>query len=287
MATPRGAEHRDIEQRLRRIEYQVAAVIGAALRRKQLSVTSGDFTVSGGGSVVVEDGGGIAIGVDGRFTTAYDTGLVGVYVGPFSHAGDGHGLFVQGPSGQDVFLAWKPDGSAGQVSLGSSADTLESVYAYTQQFGVIGPLTAYDGLSVNNELAYFGAPTTGDAANLNYNGANAVIRVVTSSRRYKQDIEDAPDQATNLLGVKGRTWRDRTEVAEDPDTEARHVGYIAEELDAAGLSEYVKRDDQGRPDAIRYDRLTVPLVQLAQRQQAQLDAQAEQIADLVRRVDAL
>lgn len=61
MATPRGAEHRDLEQRLRNIEAQLRQVTGAALRRKQLSVTEGDFVVSGGGNIIIKGADGTPV----------------------------------------------------------------------------------------------------------------------------------------------------------------------------------------------------------------------------------
>lgn len=61
MATPNGARHRDLEQRLRDIEAQIRQLNTVALRRKQLAVTSGDFVVSGGGSIVVEDAGNLQL----------------------------------------------------------------------------------------------------------------------------------------------------------------------------------------------------------------------------------
>lgn len=70
MATPRGAEHRDLEQRLRKIEQALQSLTGAALRRRQLSVDSGDFVVSGGGSVIVKDTGNIKI-LDGAGNVAW------------------------------------------------------------------------------------------------------------------------------------------------------------------------------------------------------------------------
>lgn len=57
MATPRGSVHRDLEQRLRDLEAKVQSLTSVALRREQLEVTSGDFVVSGGGGVVIREGG--------------------------------------------------------------------------------------------------------------------------------------------------------------------------------------------------------------------------------------
>lgn len=119
------------------------------------------------------------------------------------------------------------------------------------------------------------------------NGANTYIdndgRIwkSTSSLRYKQDIEDAEVDPADVLALRPRTWRDRKEVEQDPDTGKRFIGFIAEELDEhPTLRQFVEYDDEGRPDAISYDRLSVALVKLAQDQE-------QRLASLEARVEAL
>lgn len=138
------------------------------------------------------------------------------------------------------------------------------------------------------ELGLYDLPTTGSAANLRLDTIGGVwtVGLVSSSLRYKQDVEDAPVDPADVLKMQGRTWRDKSAVAIDPDITQRHVGFIAEELDEIGLGIFVDYDEQGRPDAIQYDRVSVALVELAKTQQAQLDAQAAQIAALTARLDA-
>jgi len=267
MATPRASVHRDLEQRLRDVEQEVQTLTGRALRRERLEVTSGDFEVSGGGDVVVRDG--------GEFRALYPTGLTAVQVGIFAGANTGTWLqMIEEDGTSNVFQVYRiePNGTypAGLSSLVAAVDTLIlSSRGDAQMSG--------DTVSLVGAVNFPSIGTTGSAANLRITSAGNVLEVL-SSRRYKAEIKDAPNRAEALLSVKGRTWRDRGERA--ADTKTRHVGYIAEELDAAGLTEYVDYDDQGRPNAIQYDRLTVPLLQLAQRQQAQLD-------DLTARLEAL
>lgn len=286
MATPRAAEHRDLEQRFRKLERQVRQLVAKALSRETLAVTSGDFTVSGGGDVVVQDGGSII--------ARYPTGEAAVILGGVDLTGDGlpDGTQLQvleedGTS--NVFTLYRvppqdaaPDGistlqvavdTLNLVSRGSVLLSGDGTVITLDASGALvdSPLTAFAGLTVNNSIDYLGAPTTSAAANMNYNGVNGRLRVVTSSRRYKQDVADAPDAVDAILSVSGRTWRDRAEVAKNPTTDARYVGFIAEELHDAGLTDYIVYDDEGRPDAIEYDRLAVPLLELCKRQQAQID----------------
>lgn len=59
MATPRAAEHRDLEERLKKMEAKLDRLSAQVLRQRQLAVTQGDLVVSGGGGIKVLDGGTI------------------------------------------------------------------------------------------------------------------------------------------------------------------------------------------------------------------------------------
>lgn len=99
MATPRAAEHRDLEQRIRDLEDQVRQLTGQALRRQQLRVDSGDFVVSGGGGVYVREGGDLQVEHDNgqpAVTIAEHT-VDGLYVGT--------GMSVNRPDGTNVMYA--------------------------------------------------------------------------------------------------------------------------------------------------------------------------------------
>lgn len=61
MATPRGAEHRDVEQRLRNLENELSRLRTSVLGQRKLEVSEGDFAVSGGGSIVVQAPGDLII----------------------------------------------------------------------------------------------------------------------------------------------------------------------------------------------------------------------------------
>ena len=102
--------------------------------------------------------------------------------------------------------------------------------------------------------------TTGASANCFIDPSDNRIWRSTSSRRYKQDIEDAEVDPAAVLDMQPRTWRDKAEVEADPDTERRYVGFIAEELHDLGLGQFVVYDDDGLPEAISYDRLTAAVI---------------------------
>lgn len=141
--------------------------------------------------------------------------------------------------------------------------------------------------------------STGLAANVHMAADGRVLRV-TSSRRYKADIRDATYDTEAVLRLQPRSWLPGSMPASCPDwlhsqhrdgqacpadqepaqpdpAARRQVGFIAEELDELGLSDFVEYDDQGRPDAIFYDRLTVALVPLLRSQQQQIDTLTERL----------
>lgn len=130
------------------------------------------------------------------------------------------------------------------------------------------------GLTVDAQgVSLYGLPTTSSPANIRVSdtpGSIGLLSRSTSSLRYKTDVQDAALDVAAVLKLRPRTWRDRLEVERDPATTVRHIGFIAEELDALGLRAFVSYDAAG-PESIYYDRLVAALVPVVQAQQRQID----------------
>ena len=136
--------------------------------------------------------------------------------------------------------------------------------------------------------------TTGTGANM-YIQSNGAFYRSTSSRRYKNTIEDATHGLSDLLKLRSVTYKGN----EDGDTV--FGGLIAEEVHDAGLIEFVQYNDDNEPDALSYGNMVSLCVKAIQEQQttitaqatkietleAQNTTQATQIADLITRVEAL
>ena len=93
--------------------------------------------------------------------------------------------------------------------------------------------------------------------------ANGVLFLKSSSRRYKDDIRDldlSPKDALDLRPVRFR-WKDCGQ--ED-------IGLVAEEVERIA-PDLVIRDQEGRPNAVKYDRVTLYLLELAKAQQKRID----------------
>lgn len=97
-------------------------------------------------------------------------------------------------------------------------------------------------------------------------GSDGTLYHITSSKRYKLKIKDAPlDVAALREGLRPRVFFDRREYDENgksTDGLQSHLGLIAEEVALIpGLGNLiVPRDEQGRPNEVRYDRVAVALI---------------------------
>jgi hypothetical protein len=118
-----------------------------------------------------------------------------------------------------------------------------------------GPGSGTIAILANNSGVSLAYQSTTSSANLFLTTAGTVQRS-TSSLRYKRDVEDLDVTVAQVLALRPVTWRDRVEVETDPDTEHRIPGFIAEEVHALGLTQFVVYDEEGRPDALQSDRIS-------------------------------
>lgn len=219
-------------------------------RRANATTVDGDFTVENGGTLTVADGGGIRI--DGGTLEA-------VFIFLYAHFTPGHVKFGSAQPGSEYEATVSAAGIDSDVALAFTTPTNDVRIDHT---------------------------TTGSSANAVLDATTKRLSRSTSSRRYKQDIEDHDLDPTTILKMRPRTWRDRGDVKGDPDCARRYIGFVAEELDDLGLTEFLEYDSDGRPDAIAYDRLSVAMLVvlrwLAGRlkgERARIDALETQVAD--------
>lgn len=91
------------------------------------------------------------------------------------------------------------------------------------------------------------------------NGSTAV----TSSRRYKEDIQDLTYDRDQILSLRPVEYTRK-------DSGERNVGFIAEEAEEAGLHRFVIKVD-GQVEAFNYPAYTAALQQVCIEQQADID----------------
>ncbi len=111
-------------------------------------------------------------------------------------------------------------------------------------------------------LTVLGIPTgSGVALVIDDNGN---ILKNTSSRRYKDDIKPLQTNTLALLNTAPVSFKYK-------ETGSYDIGYLAEDFDALGLKDLVLYDKDGKPNAIKYDKLSIFILELVKEQQKTLN----------------
>ena len=174
-----------------------------------------------------------------------------------------------------------PDGSAAIRASSSGISTVSS--SLTVSGGALnanGGMNCNGNLHANGNLYNANAYTNGPSGSYRavYVRSDGLFLQTTSSRRYKQNIQYPGDITSPLLDVNIAKFVYNADVENGVATE--RVGLIAEDVDEAGVTWLVDYDDQGRPDAIRYELVGVAALQLIQKQAARIDALETRVAVL-------
>jgi hypothetical protein len=105
--------------------------------------------------------------------------------------------------------------------------------------------------------------TTASAANV-YIDANGFLYRSTSSLKYKTDVQDATHGLAEVMQLRPVTYKGKN------DGDKVFGGLIAEEVHAAGLTEFVQYAEDGSPDALAYGNMVSLLTKAIQEQQAMI-----------------
>jgi hypothetical protein len=119
------------------------------------------------------------------------------------------------------------------------------------------------------------ATTNAAAANV-YVGSDGSIVRSTSSLKYKKDVQDATHGLADVLKLRSVTYKGKSESNGD----TVFGGFIAEEVDALGLTEFVQYADDESPDALAYGNMVALLTKAIQEQQALITALTARITAL-------
>lgn len=118
------------------------------------------------------------------------------------------------------------------------------------------------------------ASTTGTAANMVMSSSTGILQRSTSSIRYKNSVTDAPYGLAEVMQLRPVTYKGNN------DGDTVFGGFIAEEVHAIGLTQFVQYDDQNRPDALGYGSMVSLLTKAIQEQQAMIEDLKSRLATL-------
>jgi hypothetical protein len=127
-------------------------------------------------------------------------------------------------------------------------------------------------------------PEIGGGINLWWSTAEKRLFAPTSSIRFKKNIIELPSNIYNLntfMKMKPILYAVKAETETDnPNKKSPFAGFIAEELDELGFTEFVCYVDNA-PYSIYYERLNVFTTKIVQEQQKIIDIQTKQIQELI------
>jgi hypothetical protein len=165
------------------------------------------------------------------------------------------------------------NGNSGNIHLGNSGSSADG--------GVIR--------IGNSQTSFFAAGIRGVTT-----GSNDAIPVVidshgqlgtvSSSQRFKEDIQDMGDASHSILDLRPVTFRYRKPF--DDGSKPIQYGLIAEEV-AAVFPGLVARSADGQIETVKYQVLDSLLLNEVQRQQAEIASQKNEISILLERLDKL
>ena len=115
-----------------------------------------------------------------------------------------------------------------------------------------------------------------------YVDADGQLGVFSSSRRYKEDIENMGDASSALMKLRPVTFRFKPEYAKGPHT--LQYGLIAEEV-AEVYPDLVQYDPKtGQPQTVYYHLVNVMLLNEVQKQQRRIREQDKELSALRERL---
>jgi len=159
----------------------------------------------------------------------------------------------------------------GDVSLGAEALTGVTINALFGDTNILalktilgsGVILARTDGTVR--LPVTASTTTASAANLFIDSSTGALARSTSSARYKENILPYTRGLTTVSAMSPVTFNGLGE-------SVTRAGFIAEDFDALGLTEFVNYNAEGQPDSIDYPNITALLVRSIQELSAQVDS---------------
>ncbi len=130
--------------------------------------------------------------------------------------------------------------------------------------------------------------TTSSAANMMVT-SNGYFARSTSARKYKADIEIANDlilKAKRVLSIHPVSWLDKAEIARG-ESRHRYYGFIADEFDAAGLTEVVAYGEDDQIESLAYDRLTMYQNVILGEHELEIQRLKQEVSNLKTKVEEL
>jgi len=156
-----------------------------------------------------------------------------------------------------------PDAASG-ADLGSTSLEWTNLYIGTGRayFGAAQERSIYN-YATTATLAIAGL-AAGSGAALQYSTTDYSVYYVSSSERYKEDIKSFTDDWWKILETEPKSFTFKASQIKD-------IGYIAEDFQALGLTNLLYYDAEGLPTSIKYEKISLYLVEIAKAQKKEIE----------------
>jgi hypothetical protein len=175
------------------------------------------------------------------------------------------GIFVD--ASNNVEFAARNGSGVLNVRLGSSGDS----WITGVNFGV-GTSSPATRLHVDGTIRYTNRPAAGTVTAIGYD-TNGDLKNSSSSLRYKYDVTDYGKGLDVVMQLRPVTFKFNGETREN-------AGFIAEEIEALGLTEVMLYDEEDRPEGVLYANMVALLTKALQEANSKIDALEARIAAL-------
>jgi hypothetical protein len=179
---------------------------------------------------------------------------------PITVTGGGAGVSFQDRGGvTDRFVIYN---NAGALRFWEGSDRV--VIAQNTGNVGIGATNPTEKLHVGGRIRVTNVPVWDgtDDNDLTWNGA--IITREGSSHRYKKNVSPMKEDFSKILEIEGKQYQ-MAEGYGPPD--AWLFGYMAEDLEAIGLTNLVIYDEEGHPDGIKYKKISIYLNEVVKNHQ--------------------
>ena len=128
--------------------------------------------------------------------------------------------------------------------------------------------------------------TSGGAANVTVDSSGYLYRS-TSSIKYKRDVINYDKGVLEVMQLRPVYYKSKVDDPDGNQVDTQYAGFIAEEVDALGLDEFVVKNAEGEVEAIHYGNMVALLSKAIQEQQTLIVSLQDTLTALNERLTAL
>lgn len=249
--------------------------------------TSGGYNTASGYYALNSNNTGGQNTASGAFALTFNSG------GSYNTAGGFNALYSNTTGGNNTAFGYAAlaaiSTGSNNIALGANAATFATTGSNNIEIGNFGASTDSAVIRIGTQgsqtsafiAGIYNANITGAAVLVNSSGQ---LGIASSSRRYKEDIQDMADSSSGLLRLRPVTFRYKKPY--NDGSQPIQYGLIAEEV-ADVYPDLVARSADGQIETVKYQVLGPMLLNELQKQSSTIATQQEQIRDQGQQIRAL